>query len=104
MAQTNVKGQVSDGFLWSYLHPKFWLTWLGTGLTILPTLLPYSWILQLGRWLGRGFYRFAGSRVLIARVNLEKCFPQMASAEREQLLKVNFESVGIGVMEVAMAW
>ncbi|WP_263078673.1 LpxL/LpxP family Kdo(2)-lipid IV(A) lauroyl/palmitoleoyl acyltransferase [Endozoicomonas sp. Mp262] len=94
----------ADQFQWSFLKPRYWLTWLGLGLSILPTLLPYSWILAIGRGLGRLFYRWAKSRVHIARVNLKHCFPEMPDYEREALLKANFESVGIGLMEVAMAW
>ncbi|OED49674.1 lipid A biosynthesis lauroyl acyltransferase [Endozoicomonas sp. (ex Bugula neritina AB1)] len=93
-----------DRFQWSFLHPRYWLTWLGLGLTILPSLLPYSILLKLGRWIGRMLYRYTTKRVHIARVNLEKCFPEKSDAERELLLKANFESVGIGFMEVIMAW
>lgn len=93
-----------DVFRRAYLHPKYWLTWLGIGLTFIPSLLPYRWILQLGRWLGRISYHVAGDRVHVARVNLEKCFPGLSQDEREALLKKNFESVGIGIMEVTIAW
>ncbi|MGI9274148.1 MAG: LpxL/LpxP family Kdo(2)-lipid IV(A) lauroyl/palmitoleoyl acyltransferase [Endozoicomonas sp.] len=94
----------ADRFQWSFLKPRYWITWLGLGITILPSLLPFPAILALGRGLGRLLYRYAGSRVRIARVNLEKCFPEMSPEEREKLLKANFESVGIGLMEVTMAW
>lgn len=93
-----------DVFDWSYLHPKYWFTWLGIGLTFFPALLPYRWIMQLGRWLGRISYHVAGDRVHIARVNLERCFPELSPQAREALLKKNFESVGRGIMEVTMAW
>ena len=94
----------SDRFHWSFLKPKYWGTWLGLGITILPSLLPYPALLLLGKGVGRLLYRLAKSRVHIARVNLEHCFPEMPHAERERLLKANFESVGIGLMEVIMAW
>ncbi|OED44589.1 lipid A biosynthesis lauroyl acyltransferase [Endozoicomonas sp. (ex Bugula neritina AB1)] len=93
-----------DAFQWSFLHPRYWITWLGLGLSILPSLLPYTLIIKLGRTLGRLVYRVAGRRVHIARVNLEKCFPELSSDQREVLLKKNFESVGMGVLEVTMAW
>ena len=94
----------ADQFCWSYLHPRYWLVWLGLGLTFIPSLLPYRVLLHLGKWIGRKIYRKAGKRVHIARVNLEKCFPELSVTDREALLKANFESVGIGLMEVVMAW
>ncbi len=94
----------ADQFKWSFLKPQYWITWLGLGLSIIPTLLPYPLIMALGRFIGRLFYKLAGSRVHIARVNLKHCFPDMPEYEREKLLIANFESVGMGLMEVAMAW
>ena len=94
----------TDVFHYGFFHPRYWITWLGLGLSILPSLLPYPWIIKLGSWLGRFIYKVAGRRVNIARVNLEKCFPELSPAGREKLLKKNFESVGMGVLEVAMAW
>ncbi len=48
--------------------------------------------------------RFLKRRVAIAHRNLQLCFPEMTAEEREQLVKKNFESVGMGVMETGMAW
>ncbi|WP_422138373.1 LpxL/LpxP family Kdo(2)-lipid IV(A) lauroyl/palmitoleoyl acyltransferase [Endozoicomonas sp. ALC020] len=94
----------ADRFQWSYLKPKFWPVWLGLGFTALVALLPYSVMVLFGRLVGRLLLRFGGSRVRITRVNLEKCFPHISEAERDALLQKNFESVGIGLMEVIMAW
>ncbi|WOG25979.1 LpxL/LpxP family Kdo(2)-lipid IV(A) lauroyl/palmitoleoyl acyltransferase [Endozoicomonas sp. 8E] len=94
----------ADRFRWSYLKPKFWPVWLGLGFTALVALLPYSVMVRLGRLIGRLLLRFGGSRVRITRVNLAKCFPHLSEAERDALLQKNFESVGIGLMEVIMAW
>ena len=93
-----------DIFRMAYLHPRYWLTWLVVGLTIIFSLLPYRAILSIGRWLGKLSYYLAKQRVHIARINLEKCFPELTPVERENLLKENFKSVGIGIMEVTMAW
>lgn len=87
-----------------FLHPRFWLLWLGLGLLWLVVQLPYRLLLGLGRSLGGLMYRFAGSRRRIARRNLELCFPDMAEAERERLLKANFASNGIALFEMAMSW
>jgi KDO2-lipid IV(A) lauroyltransferase len=87
-----------------FLHPRFWLLWLGLGLLWLIAQLPYKVLLQLGRGLGALMYRLASSRRQIAARNLELCFPQMSAAERETLLKENFASTGITFFEMAIAW
>ncbi|MBD9417274.1 lipid A biosynthesis lauroyl acyltransferase [Pseudomonas sp. PDM16] len=87
-----------------FLHPRFWLLWLGLGLLWLVVQLPYRVQLVLGRGLGALMYRTAGARPAIAARNLELCFPQMSAAERERLLRENFASTGIAFFEMAMSW
>lgn len=87
-----------------FLHPRFWLLWLGLGLLWLIVQLPYRVLLVLGRGLGALMYRLAGARRKIAARNLELCFPQMPAAERKALLKENFASTGIAFFEMAMSW
>jgi len=87
-----------------FLHPRFWLLWLGLGLLWLLVQLPYAALLRLGRVLGALMYRVAGSRRRIARRNLELCFPRLDEAAREHLLKDNFASTGIAFFEMAMSW
>jgi len=87
-----------------FLHPRFWLLWLGLGLLWLLVQLPYAALLRLGRLLGALMYRVAGARRRIARRNLELCFPRLDEAARERLLKDNFASTGIAFFEMAMSW
>ncbi|HAV88530.1 lipid A biosynthesis lauroyl acyltransferase [Stutzerimonas balearica] len=87
-----------------FLHPRFWLLWLGLGLLWLLVQLPYAALLRLGRLLGALMYRVAGARRRIARRNLELCFPRLDEAAREHLLKDNFASTGIAFFEMAMSW
>lgn len=87
-----------------FLHPRFWLLWLGLGLLWLLVQLPYRVLLVFGRWLGALMYHTAGSRPAIAARNLELCFPERSEAERARLLKENFASTGIAFFEMAMSW
>ncbi|MFC2974196.1 lipid A biosynthesis lauroyl acyltransferase [Azotobacter bryophylli] len=87
-----------------FLHPRFWLLWLGLGLLWLLVQLPYVCLLWLGRGLGALMFHLAGSRRRIARRNLELCFPELSEARREQLLRENFASTGIAFFEMAMSW
>ena len=88
----------------SFLHPRFWPLWLGLGLLRLVILLSYPALLWLGRLVGGLMLRFAGSRRNIARRNLELCFPQLSQVQRERLLRENFASNGIALLEMAMSW
>jgi KDO2-lipid IV(A) lauroyltransferase len=91
-------------FRTAFLHPRYWLLWLGLGLLWLIVQLPYPALLKLGRLLGRVMLWAAGPRRRIARRNLELCFPQLSTGERERLLRENFASTGIAFFEMAMSW
>ena len=93
-----------SGFSLSFLHPRFWLLWLGLALLWLITLLPYKILLSLGRVLGALMLRFANSRRHIVARNLELCFPELSEQERAALLRENFASMGIAFFEMAMSW
>ena len=84
--------------------PAVWPTWIGLGLLRLAAWLPYPMLLRLGRLLGRLAERLTKSRARIVERNFELCFPQLSTQERAELRRRHFESVGMGVMEFAMAW
>ncbi|MEH0876294.1 Kdo(2)-lipid IV(A) acyltransferase [Pectobacterium cacticida] len=88
----------------SLLHPRYWFTWLGIGVLYLVVLLPYPVLYRIGTLLGYLAMRLLPNRVSVAARNLELCFPDMPQAERDALIKKNFESVGMGVIETGMAW
>src|SRR5690606_1062277 len=88
----------------AFVHPRFWLLWLGLGLLWLITLLPYRTLMALGRLLGHGMRFAAGSRRRIVARNLQLCFPELSAPAREQLLRENFASMGMAFLEMAMSW
>jgi KDO2-lipid IV(A) lauroyltransferase len=86
------------------LAPWYWPTWLGLGLLRLFEPLPYAVLMTLGKGLGRFVRMLPVKFVHIARVNIRLCFPDRSDAERENILNQHFESLGIALMETAMAW
>ncbi|AUD61933.1 lipid A biosynthesis lauroyl acyltransferase [Shewanella sp. Pdp11] len=88
----------------SLYHPKHWPMWFGVFLMRLTQLLPLSWQMKLGKGLGRLVMKFAGSRTHTARRNLALCFPEMSEAQREDLLKRNFEETGKAIFDTINAW
>ena len=88
----------------AFLHPRYWLMWLGFAFFWLVAQLPYALLLVLGRGLGRLMVFIAKSRKHIVRRNLELFFPQLSAVARHRLLLKNFESTGIAFFEMAISW
>jgi KDO2-lipid IV(A) lauroyltransferase len=66
--------------------------------------LPYPILMAIGRTIGSVARRLPMGFVRIARTNLLLCFPALSADERERLLNRHFQSVGIALMETAIAW
>lgn len=98
MASQNTK------FKAAFLHPRYWGTWFWLGLWRLVTILPFRLLLVIGQLIGFILYLLPTSRKKIARINIQLCFPELDSAAQTRLLKENFRSMGIALMEVGMAW
>ncbi|RKF20408.1 lauroyl-Kdo(2)-lipid IV(A) myristoyltransferase [Alginatibacterium sediminis] len=81
-------------FSWSFLHPRYWLQWLGALLMVLLCLIP----VKVRDWLAVRFARFMFKRKVlkkrlnIADINLQLCFPQWDSEKRQQVLLENLEA------------
>jgi KDO2-lipid IV(A) lauroyltransferase len=86
------------------LSPVFWPAWLLIGVLWLITRLPTRWQLGLGRGLGKILALFPSKLKHISQVNIKLCFPELNPAEQKKLLQKNFVSLGIGLIEAAMAW
>jgi Kdo2-lipid IVA lauroyltransferase/acyltransferase len=86
------------------IHPRYWLTWLGLGVLYGISKLPLKLQLMIGRGLGHGAFYLLKRFRHIARINLALCFPELPELARKQLLKEHFKSLGMGLIEAAMAW
>ena len=86
------------------LLPRYWPLWLGISLMKLIARLPPRLALRLGSILGRLSLPLAGRRRNIALTNLRLCFPELSAQQHDELLKKQFEAVGMGMFETAMAW
>lgn len=92
-------------FKLAFLHPKYWLVWIGFAfLALLVTILPYRALLYLGGLLGRTAPKLAKSRVNIIHRNLELAFPDMPESERQLIATENFKNTGFALFEMGIAW
>jgi KDO2-lipid IV(A) lauroyltransferase len=58
----------------------------------------------VGRGFGRVLRRLKRRELRTTRRNLEICFPELGAAEREELLRRHFESVGTSFAEMGFGW
>lgn len=88
----------------SLLHPRYWLTWFGLAILWLWVQLPYPILLKMGSAIGRFSMFFLKRRVSISRQNLKLCFPDYQDDQVDAIVKQNFASLGMGLIETGMAW
>ncbi len=86
------------------LHPRYWLLWLVFACWWVITLLPYPFLIVLGKLLGWLLYALGGRRKIFAARNIELCFPEKSPEEQRRILFACFENLGIAFMEIGMAW
>jgi KDO2-lipid IV(A) lauroyltransferase len=94
----------NDRPLAAYWQPRYWPIWLGLGLLRVLATLPYRMQRAVGRLLGRLALPLLRRRRAVAATNLRLCFPELSEAERRALLARHFESLGLQLVEVGMAW
>ncbi len=85
-------------------NPLYWPVWCAFGLLWLITRLPYRWQIAIGGNMGKFLFLFPTKLKHTTLINLQLCFPNVTTQERLALAKKNFASLGIGVIEAAMAW
>jgi KDO2-lipid IV(A) lauroyltransferase len=67
-------------------------------------VLPYGWLVRIGQGLGSVLLRLPIPFIRTARRNMELCLPGLSAAARQKLLVQHFQSLGIGLFEIAFSW
>ncbi|MBL6969270.1 MAG: lipid A biosynthesis acyltransferase [Gammaproteobacteria bacterium] len=80
------------------------LTRIGLLLLRIATYLPYSLQLRLGRLLGRTAQTLSRKWRVTASKNIHVAFSDQNEQAQQQLIHKHFESLGIGLIEMANAW
>ncbi len=86
----------------SYWSPRYWPVWLGMGLLRLVCLLPHRMALGIGGALGRLMHAVGGKRRAVVRRNIELCFPDLSSDERNALARAHFRALGMMLIEMGL--
>ena len=72
------------------------------GVLRLICMLPHRAALASGRLLGRFAHAMGGSRRAIVRRNIELCFPELSTVERNTLAHQHFLALGMSVIEMGL--
>ncbi|CAH9055970.1 Lipid A biosynthesis lauroyltransferase [Pseudoalteromonas sp. CIP111854] len=94
----------TPAFKWSFLTPRYWLTWIGVLFMYLISWLPQRAQFFLGKQLGRLVHKFFKKRRYIAQVNIALCFPHLSKQQQADMVLKNMENTGIATLETSMAW
>jgi len=87
-----------------FIHPRYWLSWLGLATLWLITKLPWSVQMLLGKALGKLTHRLLPKRRRICCINLELAFPEYTRPQRAALNQQHFISLNRGLLETALSW
>ncbi|HUF71780.1 MAG TPA: lysophospholipid acyltransferase family protein [Gammaproteobacteria bacterium] len=90
--------------LWKFWGPRYWRVWLFIAWLRIVACLPWRQSIALHKWLGRQLGARSRSRMKLVRSNLELCFPELSSRERDEIAADFAANMGAVVAEIAMAW
>lgn len=74
------------------------------GLLRLVSFLPLPAAQTLGKWIGLGLWNSNSSASKIAKINLERCFPEKPAEDRELQAKNSLIALGKTYAEMGMSW
>lgn len=66
--------------------------------------LPLSALAAIGNGIGQLLYLFGSHRRKVVNINLEWCFPELSTREREKLARDHFRVLGRSVLERSVLW
>lgn len=84
--------------------PRYWPTWLLWSAMRLTHRLPLRWHRRIGSILGTVLRCVFVKQRHVANINLALCFPHLDDAQRKQLLRAQFASLGMSFSEMGIAW
>jgi len=90
--------------LWSFWHPRHWLSWIGIAVMFVVSWLPLPLIRLFGQGVGLLLYALYTSRRRIVRRNLERCFPEWRCARLDRTVRKHFRAFGQTLLDNGIAW
>jgi KDO2-lipid IV(A) lauroyltransferase len=94
----------SPPFPHKLLAPRHWPAWIGIGFIRAVVLLPASWTLALGAAFSAAISPLLRTRRRVIARNLELCFPELDTRQREALRREATREMGRMLGEFALGW
>lgn len=94
-------------FSLTFLHPKYWIVWIGVACLFLLAYVPFRLRDKLVAFIGRKATKFLKGKKQYHRadVNLRYCFPDWSEKQREEVIEKMFVTVAqtmLGIGEIAV--
>jgi len=87
-----------------YIHPRYWLTWFGLAALRIIALLPYTLQLLCGNLIGLFILILPIPQKKIIQINVRLCFPKLSEQKQNIIIRKNYFSMGMSIIEIAMSW
>ena len=81
-------------FSWSFLHPRYWGSWLTIFLGVLLSFLPNNARRGIATFIAKHLITLKRGANQRAKINLNLCFPEKTEAEREAILLQQYITAG----------
>ena len=81
-------------FSWSFLHPRYWGSWLTIFLGVLLSCLPNNARRGIATFIAKHLITLKRGANQRAKINLNLCFPEKTEAEREAILLQQYITAG----------
>ncbi len=88
----------------SFLHPRYWPTWMAVGALRVLTYLPLPLVHALGTVLGDIIHTLHKPRRHVALRNIERCFPELSTQAHRQLTRQQFREVAKSTLSIGLNW
>ncbi len=84
-------------------YPNTWPYWFALGLLWLITQWPYRWFMRAGQAMGYLISFIPHYNREVTLINLKLCFPEKTDAERLQMMRRCYESLGMAMLETSFS-
>lgn len=91
-------------FTLKHINPKNLPLWFIFILLRVLVILPYPVLVLLGKGLGSLLYRLPLKHRHIARCNIRAAFPDLTASDQEKMVKENFKSTLVALVELPLFW
>jgi KDO2-lipid IV(A) lauroyltransferase len=88
----------------TFLHPRYWYAWPVLALMLVMSWMPSRVLWVLGSGLGSFVSWFPTSNRRFAERNIELCFPEMGTLDRNRLVKRHFRLTGFAILSLSVTW